>query len=773
MIRMVTSLRHAAVWMLALTTAIALAAGGIAFFAGAVAIAQACWALGALVALISALAWMGRALIDGRMGVDVIAVLSLAGALAVQEYLAGALIGVMLGTGRVLELIAERRAARDLSSLRDRTPTRVRRRVGDQVEQVVANQLAVDDVVVVGPGEVVPTDGRLQSEAATFDESALTGESLPVERRRDDDVRSGVVNAGGAIELRCTTTVADSTYSSIVELAEHAAAATAPVVRLADRLAVWFVPLTLMVAGAAWWISGTLERAVAVLVVATPCPLLLAAPVAIVSGLSRASRVGVVIRSGAALETLGRVTTMVIDKTGTVTTGQPRGTEVVVAPTFTRDEVVRLAASAEQLSPHVLAHAIVGEGLALRLPLSIPTSLVERPGEGVTATVDGRVVTVGNRALSDDVPTWASSASSRAALDGAVIAWVGIDGELAGAIRLCDPLRADAPRTVRRLRASGITRLVMMTGDRPAPAEQIGIALGIDEVRSQLTPADKVAGVRDEHRRAVTAMVGDGVNDAPALAVADVGIAMAGHGRTATSEAADVVLTTDRLDRVADAMAIARHSRRIALQSAISGMAMSLVAMAFAAAGFLPAAAGALLQEAIDVAVILNALRAVRDSRSGEVRVGADTRALIRRFSAEHDQIRSDLSMLRDAAEALVVDRGDSIELLHRADDFLQSVLLPHEHAEEGTLYPALADPLGSSEATATMSRMHAEIDRLARRLHTLLGVAVEVGTVAGGQKEDLLACLYGLHALLTLHFVAEEESYFSLVPTDSAIATH
>jgi len=462
---------------------------------------------------------------------------------------------------------------------------------------------------------------------------------------------------------------------------------------------------------------------------------------------------------------------MVIDKTGTVTTGVPRGTEVAVAPAFARDELVRLAASAEQLSPHVLAHAIVGEGLALRLPLSTPSDLVERPGEGVTATVDGHVVTVGSRAPSDDCPAWATAAASRAALDGAVLAWVGIDGELAGAIRLCDPLRADAPRTVRRLRAGGITRLVMMTGDRPEPAEQIGVALGIDEVRSQLSPADKVAGVRDERRRAVTAMVGDGVNDAPALAAADVGIALAGRGRTATSEAADVVLTTDRLDRVADAMAIARRSRHIAMQSAVAGMTLSLVAMAFAAAGLLPAALGALLQEAIDVAVILNALRAVRDSRSSRVRLGADTRALIRRFAAEHDEIRADLAMLRDAAEAVLVDRGDSIPLVQRADHFIQSVLLPHEHAEEGTLYPALADPLGSAEATATMSRMHAEIDRLARRLHTDVTVAVEAGTVTGGQKADLLACLYGLHALLTLHFVAEEESYFSLVPADAEVA--
>ncbi len=758
-------------WVLAAATTAAFVAGCAAYLFGAAVVARACWTAGTLIALSFALLWMGRMLWERRVGVDVIAVLSLAGALAVHEYLAGALIGVMLSSGRVLELAAERRAARELSSLRERTPSWVRRRVGDRIERVLATELAVGDVVLVGPGEVVPTDGQLDCETGVFDESALSGESLPVERHRGDDVMSGVVNADGSIELRCTTTIAESTYSSIVELAERAAAATAPVVRLADRLAVWFVPLTLVVAGAAWWATGALERAVAVLVVATPCPLLLAAPVAIVSGLSRASRIGVVVRGGAALETLGHVTTMVIDKTGTVTTGRPRGTEVVVAPNFTRERVVQLAASAEQLSPHVLARAIVAEGLALRLPLSTPTDLVERPGEGVTATVEGHVVTVGNRRMADDAPAWAAAAAARAVLDGAVIAWVGIDGELAGAIRLIDPLRADAPRTIRRLRAGGITRLVMMTGDRPAPAAQIGLALGLDEVMSELTPAQKVAGVCHERAGAVTAMVGDGVNDAPALAAADVGIALAGLGRTATSEAADIVLTTDRLDRVADAMAIARRSRRLALQSAITGMALSLVAMGVAAAGYLPAAAGALLQELIDVAVIVNALRAVRGSRSERTPLTPDTRALIRRFSTEHEELRADLATLREAAEALVVGRDDALPLLQRADEFLQRVLLPHEHAEEGTLYPALAKPLGSVEATATMSRMHVEIDRLAQRLHDQASDVVAAGTVAEGQREELLACLYGLHALLTLHFVAEEESYFSLAPSDVGVS--
>jgi hemerythrin-like domain-containing protein len=290
--------------------------------------------------------------------------------------------------------------------------------------------------------------------------------------------------------------------------------------------------------------------------------------------------------------------------------------------------------------------------------------------------------------------------------------------------------------------------------------------LGLDEVRTQQTPADKVAGVRAERERAVTAMVGDGVNDAPALAAANVGIAMGAHGSTATSEAADVVLTTDRLERLADAMAIARRSRRIAVQSAAAGMALSLLAMGFAAFGLLPPAIGALLQEAIDVTVILNALRALRGRDPTMPHIDVQTKDLIRRFSSEHDEMRPHLSMLRDIGYLLTGGQCvEGLALLHRADDFLRETLLPHEYAEDRMLYPALAGPLGSSEATATMSRMHAEIDRLAWQLHAHREAADAAGVIRDEQQDDLLACMYGLHTLLSLHFVAEEENYFVLVP--------
>ena len=753
-------------WTLLGITVAALAAGGAAWLAGAPGVADSCWIAGTVAAIVPAIWWVIAGLRNGKFGVDVLAVLSLAGALAVREYLAGALIAVMLATGQALDAAAERRATKDLRALLDRVPRTARRRTPDGVEVVDLDAVTVDDVVVVGPGEVLPVDGVVVSEIAVIDDSALTGEPLQVTYDRGEAVRSGSLNAGAGVEIRATATAADSTYAGIVRLAKQAAAESAPVVRLADRVAAWFVPLALAIAGLAWIVSGSATRAVAVLVVATPCPLLLAAPVAIVSGLSKTSRIGVLVRGGGPLETLGRATTLVLDKTGTLTSGRPRGTDIVTAPGWTVDQVLGLAASADQLSPHVLASAIVEEARVRGLTLSMPSDAQEEAGTGVSALVDGRRVHVGNLGLDGEVADWTASVLSRAGLDGAVVAWVRVDGDLVGAILLADPLRPDAPRTLRRLRAAGITRVVMLTGDRPAPAQQIGTVLGLDEVAAQQTPEDKVARVRAERERAVTAMVGDGVNDAPALAAADVGIAMGARGSTASSEAADIVLTADRLDRLADAMLIARRSRRIALQSAGVGMGLSLVAMGFAAVGWLPPAVGALLQEAIDLAVILNSLRALRTARGATTHLSHHAEELVRRFAGEHDRMRDDLSILRDAAQQISAGDSDAaLVTLRAADGFLQHTLLPHEDAEESALYPELARPLGSAEATATMSRMHAEIHRLSQRLHSHREIAEAAGTVTPEQSDDLLACLYGLHALLCLHFVQEEENFFVLAP--------
>lgn len=601
-------------------TVVALAAGVVARWLGAQRLADGCWIAATAMAAIPALVWVVSALRRGRAGVDLIAVLALAGTFAVREYLAGALIAVMLASGRTLDAAAQRRAARDLTALLRHAARSAHRRSGDRVETVALEAVQVGDLLVVGPGEVVPVDGRLTAEPAVLDESALTGEPLPVRRDVEEFVRSGVVNAGGAFDLCATATAQESTYAGIVRLAREANAETAPVVRLADRYAGWFLPLTLAIAGIAWWVSGSAVRAVAVLVVATPCPLLLAAPVAIVSGLSRCSRLGVVVRSGGALETLGRASTMVLDKTGTLTAGEPSVLDILPAPGWDRDEVLRLAASADQLSPHVLATAIVAESRRRRLCLAMPASVTEEAGLGVRATVEGRAVRVGTIALAADehLPVRQPPASGTPSPKGVATVWVWADGACIGALLLSDPPRPEAAWTLRRLRAAGMNRLVMLTGDRREPAVEVGSALGLDEVLAELSPAGKVEAVREEQRHAVTVMVGDGVNDAPALAAATVGIAMGARGATASSEAADIVLTTDRLDRVADAMDIARRSRRIAVQSAAIGMGLSLMAMMVAALGGLPPATGAILQEGIDVAVILNALRALLPGRGGD-----------------------------------------------------------------------------------------------------------------------------------------------------------
>jgi heavy metal translocating P-type ATPase len=749
---------------LVVVTVSALAAGGIAWLAGWRSVADWCWIAGTVVALVPAVIWVLAALRRGRVGVDLIAVLSLVGTLLVGEYLAGALIAVMLAGGRALDAAAERRASHDLRALLERAPRFARRRVGSEVSVIPLAEAAVDDVLVVGPGEVVPVDGRILDTVAVLDESVLTGEPLQVERAAGEPVRSGVVNAGTAFELRATATAEDSTYAGIVRLAAQAGAENAPIVRLADRYAAWFLPVALLVAGGAWWASGSAVRAVAVLVVATPCPLLLAAPVAIVSGLSRASRQGVVIRSGGALENLGHATTLVMDKTGTLTMGRPVVVEVLPAPGHDANDVLQLAASVDQMSPHVLAEAIVTEALTRGLQLSLPADVVEQPGQGVTATIDAHRVQVGKLPGDTIDAGWARAAVNRARLDTAAIAWVCIDGQPAGAVLLRDPLRRHAPRTVRRLRAAGLSRLVMLTGDRAEPAHEVATVLGLDEVYAEQSPADKVAAVRAERECAVTVMVGDGVNDAPALAAATVGVAMGARGATASSEAADIVLTTDRLDRLADAMDIARWSRRIAVQSAVVGMTLSLLAMAIAALGWLPPAAGALLQEGIDIAVILNALRALRGNPAAEVELPTETQTMLRRFATEHDQLRDAVGLLREAADRLAAGADPAaLEALSRAQIFLTDQILPHEQAEETQLYPALARPLGSGEATATMSRTHAEIQRLSDRIGAHLALAQTAGAIQDTQVDDLLACLYGLYALLRLHFLQEEENYFTL----------
>jgi heavy metal translocating P-type ATPase len=759
--------RRSAVLLLAVTAA-GLAAGGVARLAGSGGVADGCWLVSAGLGLAYALWSAVDSVRHGRLGVDVIALLALAGAVAVRELLAAAVISVMLASGRALESWAALRARHDLSALLDRAPRTARRHRDGGVETVPLDAVAAGDLLLVASGDVVPVDGTVASAAAVLDESALTGEARPVERIRGDQVRSGVVNAGSPFDLRASDTAAASTYAGIVRLVREAERSQAPFVRAADRYALWFLPLTLAVA-AAGWAAGGADRAVAVLVVATPCPLILAAPVALVSGLSAAARRGVVVKSGGVLERLARCTTLILDKTGTLTMGQPQVTAVIPAApgTMDADGVLTLAASLDQASGHVLAAAVVRAGAGRGCQLTPPSDVTEVAGQGVAGTVAGREVRLGRAgwtgAAEDD--SWVRAARRRSRLEGALTVFVAVDGAPAGVLLLEDRIRPDARQTLRAVRRGGIGRVVLATGDRAEAAEAVGALAGADEVIAELTPAGKIEVVRREQRKAPVIMTGDGINDAPALALADVGVAMGARGATASSEAADAVLTVDELARLGDVAALARRTRRIALQSMLAGMGLSLAAMAAAAAGLLPAVWGALLQEAIDVAVILNALRALAPVPPG-VRLTAADDDLTRRFRAEHQAIRSDTEQLRTAARAL--GEPGAMDRVRHAHELLTREVWPHEQAEETSLYPALNRVLGGTDPTAPMSRGHAEIAVQIARLGRLID---DIGDGEPGQDDiaDLRDLLYGLHAVLRLHTVQEDETYLSLGDTAGA----
>jgi heavy metal translocating P-type ATPase len=580
---------------------------------------DAVWAAATAVVLVP-LAWsVARSLLHGDVGVDAIALIAMAAAPALGEYLAGAVVGLMLAGGNALEDHAAGRARRELRTLVARAPRIAHRRIDDLVEEVPVEELSVGDRVVVRPGEVVPVDGIVASDEAVLDESALTGEPLPVACRPGAPVRSGTTNAGEAFELRATRPASESAYAAIVRLVRQAESQKAPFVRMADRYAVVFLTVTLVTAGLAWALSGDPVRALAVLVVATPCPLILAAPVAIVSGVSRAARAGVIVKGGAAVEQLGEAQTVVLDKTGTLTLGLPEIERLVAFNGLGADESLRLAASLDQLSAHSLAEALVHAAHGRDLALSFPEGVQEDPGQGAEGIVDGRKVAVGSsgwlRRCGYLVSDAALADLDTAGGAGRAKVLVGVDGRLAAVVVLADHLRPDAQGLVSGLRDAGIRHVAMATGDRAAVAEEIGREVGVDRVYAEQTPEEKLELVRslqaDGALRPVV-MVGDGVNDAPALALADVGIAMGSAGATVASETADAVILVDRVERVADAVRIGRRSLAIARQSVLVGIGLSLVAMAFAALGFIQPVFGALLQEAIDVAVILNALRALR-----------------------------------------------------------------------------------------------------------------------------------------------------------------
>lgn len=756
--------------LLALTVT-ALAGGGVLNLASAQEIGDPVWIAAAVAGLVPLAFSTVRDALKREPGVDIIALLAIAGALALGEYLAGAVLAVMVASGWALEDYAGARASRELRGLLERAPRVVQRYEMDGLAAAPLETVLAGDLLLVRPGEVLPVDGVVAGGGAVLDESALTGEAQPVEREEGDQVSSGTVNAGGPFDLRATASAEQSTYAGIVRLVKRAQESKAPFVRLANRYALAFVPLTLTIAAAAWAVSGETVRALAVLVVATPCPLILATPVAIVSGISRAAKRGIIMKGGGVLETLARARTLLFDKTGTLTAGRPAVTQVEAPAGIDSLELLRLAASLDQVSHHVLASAIVRAARSSRLNLPFPKDVAEEPGKGIRGRVNGTLVAVGRADWVTEerpLPRWAHKLRRRTAFEGMANVFVAVDGRLTGAFILEDPVRPDTPRTIRSLRRAGIRKMVMVTGDHVDVAETVGAAIGVDHVLAERSPEEKVEAVLMERRHGLTIMVGDGINDAPALAAADVGVAMGARGASASSEAADVVLVVDRLDRLAEALRISQRARGIAVQSVVVGMGLSFAAMVLAAAGYLAPVAGAFLQEGIDVLVILNALRAL----GGYTAVGSQggpAAVLSQRFQSEHAELLPVVNHIRTVADSLGHIPSDEAQSdLREVYRFLTEEVIPHEMEEEETFYPLVASILGSDDATETMIRAHAEIKHLIR----VFKVALEDFGAGSPSPEDLAELrriLYGLYAILRLHFAQEAEAYHSLVDTEPA----
>lgn len=744
---------------------LALVIGALASIGGADALGVAVWLLASGVVAVDLVVVTMVRLREGRVAVDVVALAALVASMVMGEPLAGVILALMVASGDALEQYAHRRAARSLSELLSLAPKVAHRLVQGTFETVPVDEVMAGETLLVKPGEVVPVDGTVM-EPAVLDESVLTGEAQSVQRAEGEWARSGSLNAGGAFRMSASAPASESSYAGIVKLVQSAGVGRAPFVRLADRYAVMFVPAVFLIAGGTWLLTGESTRMLAVLVVATPCPLVLAAPVAIVSGIACAARNGVVVKDGAALEAMGQTRTVLLDKTGTLTAGRARVVAVVTAPGSEVGDVLTLAASVEQASPHVLAAMLVREARDRRLALVEPTGVVERPGSGVDGTVRGRHVWVGaiSAVAAGERAPWLAAAERRARREGCGATVVIVDGDPVGLILFTDELRTDTSAALRALRRSGVDRVVMVTGDRLEVAEPIGMSLGIDQVFADRTPAEKLDVVRSESSKqsGITVMVGDGVNDAPALAAADLGVAMGARGATASSEAADVVLIVDRLDRLAVGVVIAKRARTIARQSVLLGMVLSLIGMGSAAVGLLAPVGGAVAQEVIDVLAIGTALRALRPPRSLR-HTAAVPESWNQQLAEGHGPLLLVLEELRSVAEVVgTTDEETALASLRRVAQRVSGEVVPHEREDESQIYPGVAERLGGTDPLASMSRAHQEIFHLASLLDRLVDDATIEGFSAADRSEAR-RILYSLDAILRLHFAQEEELLSSI----------
>lgn len=568
------------------------------------------WILGttALLSAIPLIAGMIEDLRSGKYGIDLLAATAIITSVILHEYWAGIIIVLMLTGGESLEDYAERRARVELDALLTRAPKLAHVLRGRKTVDVAVDSVRAGDKLVIKAGEVVPVDAEIIEGESGFDESSITGESLPVEKTIGDSILSGALNMEGSVTVRALHSAADSQYEQIIQLVKSAASAQSPFVRLTDRYSIPFTVLSFAIAATAWIVSGQPLRFLEVIVVATPCPLLLAAPIALISGMSRSAKHGIIIKTGSALEKLAAAKTFAFDKTGTLTYGKPVVEEVIVYKEFNKDQVLSYCASLEQSSSHVLASAVVEAALKKGLKIAKAKQLHELAGHGISGSVSGRHIIVGRlKHLEENHVNIPENIKSMASKN--TMTFVSVNGELAGAVVFIDEIRPESKAMLSKLRSLGIKNIAMVTGDNIHVAVAIAKKLGINDVVADALPADKVRAVEDASPKPI-AFVGDGVNDAPVLTASDVGIALGARGSTAASESADVVIMLDDIMQVAKGVEIAKRTFSIARQAILIGIGMSIVLQLIFFTGRFRPAAGAAIQEVVDVSVIFIALRA-------------------------------------------------------------------------------------------------------------------------------------------------------------------
>lgn len=549
---------------------------------------------------------MIKTLKSGKYGVDILAITAIVATLAVGEYWASLMILIMLTGGDSLEDYAARKANKELRALLDNSPQKAHQLVNDELVDITVEKIVVGDQLVVKPGEIIPVDGIMDEGESTVDESSLTGESRPVEKKIGDPVMSGSVNGDSSIKMTAEKTAADSQYQTIVKLVKESEAQPAHFVRMADRYAVPFTLVAYLIAGVAWFVSKDPTRFAEVLVVASPCPLILAAPIALVAGMSRSSRNGIVVKTGTTLEKIALAKTIAFDKTGTITKGELSVDQIRPNEQLTAEELVTLVASVEQESSHILARSVVAYAKSHNYSLKPVQQLAEVTGSGVKAVIDNREIRVGKKVFVTKMPNIETPEQTAI--------YVSSEGNYLGYISFTDTLRPEAKATMDQLRQLKVKRLMMVTGDHQKIADTIAHQVGITEVYAECLPQDKINTLKNvPNEDHPVMMVGDGVNDAPSLAIADVGIAMGAHGSTAASETADAVILKDDLEKVSTAVKISQDTMKIARQSVLIGIFICVALMLVASTGVIPALLGAVLQEVVDTVSILSSLRAKND----------------------------------------------------------------------------------------------------------------------------------------------------------------